>query len=98
MSAQDLHDILANWDADPRSVGLQLRLDLADIIMRHLGLKGWTQKQLAEKAAVPQCHVSRLIHADVNCTFQTAGKVLFALGVKPKLTDAVRLDTHTMTG
>lgn len=85
MSVQDLHDILAQWDANPRSAGVKLRLDLSLLVIQRLNKNGWTHKQLAEKAGVTPWLISRIVLADANCTFETAGRILFALGVKPKL-------------
>lgn len=70
---------------DPSSRGLALRLDLAEIVGRELRAKGWTQRKLAEVASVKEPFISRILHSETNCTFDTAGRLLFALSVRGKL-------------
>jgi len=86
--AKDLLRILDEFEATPESVGIDLRLDLADLIIAQLDRKRWTQKRLAQRCGMKESFVSRIIHAESNCTFDVAGRLLHALGVKPKLTVA----------
>jgi transcriptional regulator with XRE-family HTH domain len=44
--------------------------------------KGWSQKRLGDEADMLEPMVSRIIHANANCTFETAGRLLFALGLR----------------
>ena len=67
------------------SVGLELRLSLAELILRHLSSKNWTQRQLAEKTRLKESYISRVLHSNSNCTLDTAGKLLFALDVRARL-------------
>ena len=83
--AKDLLRILAQYEETPQSMGIELRLDLADLVIRHLDQKGWTQKMLAEQTGVKASFISRIIHADSNCTFEVAGKIMHALGVRIQL-------------
>jgi len=48
-----------------------------------------TQKQLAEMADLKESFITRIVHADSNCTFDVAGRILQALGVKAKLVEDV---------
>ena len=72
-------------EKDPKSRGLDLRLDLADIIIEQLSDRGWTQGELARRAKMRESQISLILTASRNCTFDTAGRILFALGVKGKL-------------
>ena len=84
-SVKDLLDILNEFKNTPESRGIDLRLDFADIILKQLDEKGWTQKQLAEKIGKKESFISRIIHAESNCTFETVGCILFALDIKVEL-------------
>ena len=69
-----------------QSVAMELRVQFACLVTDRLRSKGWTQAKLAEVAEnVPESSISEIVHADANCTFETIGKVLFALGVRGKL-------------
>ncbi len=73
---------VTEFAATPQSVGFHFRLNLASLLCELLDEKGWTQKQLAEAAGMKEAVVSRIINADSNCRFETAGRLLFALGVR----------------
>ena len=85
---RDLLRDLEDFDRDPASAGYDLRLDLADIVLRHLDGKRWTQKKLADAAGMKSPFITRITHAAQNCTFDVAGRLLFALGVKARLEEA----------
>src|SRR5579862_4261332 len=86
-NTQDLLKALRSFKETPESFGLQLRLSLSEIILTQLELKGWTQKRLAEQAGVKEPVITRMVHADQNCTLDSAGRVLSALGVRAKLVE-----------
>ena len=65
--------------------GMQLRLDLAGMIISKMREEGMTQAEFADRANWSDSYVSRLIHADANCNFEVAARALFSLGIKPKL-------------
>lgn len=73
---------LSEFHDDPQSVGFQFRLDLSTLLCELLDENDWTQKQLAEAAGMKEAVVSRIVNADSNCKFETAGRLLFALGVR----------------
>jgi len=85
MSTHDFLNDLAEFDKTPESRGYDLRVDLASLIVRHLNKLGWTQRRLAEAASMKEPLVTRLIHSDTNWTADTAGRILFALGIRAKL-------------
>ena len=84
---QDLLNDLAEFESTPESAGYELRHDLAGIIARHLAEKNWTQAQLADAMGAKAPFITRLIHSSSNCTFEVAGRVFFALGLKVKLVE-----------
>jgi ribosome-binding protein aMBF1 (putative translation factor) len=86
-STQDLRNILNEFQQTPDSRGLDLRLDLAEIVLRHLSNVGMTQKEFAEIAGMKAAFINRVIHSDQNWTSDVAGRILFALGVKVKLVE-----------
>jgi transcriptional regulator with XRE-family HTH domain len=77
---------LEDFRKTPESVALELRLSFTELVMEQLGEKGWTQKQLAEKAGVKESFISRVLHGDENWKSETIGKILWALGVRAKVT------------
>lgn len=85
---QDILRALKEYDRTPESAGVQLRLNLAVIILRHLKLKNWTQRDLANATSFKESFISRLLHSNANCTFDTAGRVFFALGVDARIEEA----------
>ena len=76
---------LESFNTTPESAGYDLRLDLSTIIHMHLARKGWTQSKLAAACGMKAPLLTRIMHGASNCTFETAGRILFALGVQPKL-------------
>lgn len=89
--SQDVQDILRALEEYERTVpesrGLELRLDLAEIVIRHLRQKCWTQRDLARRTSMKESFISRLVHSNANCTLDTAGRLLFALGVNARLAE-----------
>ena len=87
---RDLLSDIAEFEAAPESAGHELRLDLAEIVLRHLDGRQWTQRKLADAAGMKSPFITRITHAAQNCTFDVAGRLLFALGVKAKLVETRR--------
>ncbi len=84
----EIEEILADikaFDETPESVGLDLRLDLSGIVLEHLRRNGWTQAELARSASMKESQLSRLVHASGNVTFDVAGRIAHALGIRLKL-------------
>lgn len=89
MKSRNLQKQLEEFENTAEGYGFSLRLDLSEIILRHLNTIEITQAKLAEKAKTSPQVVTRVIHAASNCTLQTAADLLFALGIKVRL-----LETH----
>ena len=76
---------LERFEASPAGYGAKLRLDFAEIIWRNLERKPWSQRRLAKKARLADSVISNLIHGNKNCTLDTVGKVIHALGTEVTL-------------
>jgi len=79
----------------PEGYALDLRMILADLIMAKLDERGMTQSQLAQLTGWKDSFVSRLIHADANCSTETAGRALHALGLNPASIRKIFLENNT---
>ncbi len=80
-----LQEIAQVRSRDPARIGMQLRLNLAEIVLEEMDRRGWNQKQLAEACGMKPAFIHRIIHSNSNCTFDVAGRIFFALGIKPQL-------------
>lgn len=87
VTVKEILEDLKQFEEDPDSRGVQLRLNLAEIVIRSLRAKGWTQRQLADEAGMKESYVSRVLHSAANCTFDSAGKLLFALDVSASIVE-----------
>lgn len=87
-TVEEILEDLKQFEEDPESRGVQLRLNLAEIVIRSLRAKGWTQRQLADEAGMKESYVSRVLHSAANCTFDSAGKLLFALDVSASIMES----------
>lgn len=94
---RDILSLLDEAQANPQRVGLDLRLDLASIVIQTLAEKGWTQKDLALAAGMKEPAISRIVHSDTNCEFDTAGRILFALGIDAALTVKEKVESTAQT-
>ena len=90
-TVSDLHTILDEYKKTPDAVGLGLRLDLAQILLRQMNAVGWDNEQLADAAGMREFTVTAILHSDMNLTFETAGRLLHALGIKPALMDVLEI-------
>jgi DNA-binding phage protein len=88
MNSQNWLKAMESFESTPEGAGFSLRADLSDIVARHLGERGMTQAQLAAAAGMKPQQLSRVIHSNANCTLDTAGRILHALGIKGKLGEA----------
>jgi len=80
---KQLQRTLEEFKRSPEAPGVELRFMFADLILEHLRKKDWNQKQLAKKANMKESFISRLIHAEANCTLEIVGRIHFALGIHP---------------
>lgn len=72
----------------PEGVALKLRLNLAELVIARLQEKGWTQRKLAQETGWKDSFISRLIHSDENWTTETAGRLLYSLGIDAELLES----------
>lgn len=84
-STQDILRVLDEYKRKPESYGMKLRLNLAELVIQQLNSSGWSQRDLAQETGLKEAYISRILHSDANCTFESAGKILFALGIKVAL-------------
>ncbi len=59
---------------------LLLREDLSGILCRELNRRNWTQQFLADKAGFSRQYISKVLHCRANCSVDTIGRLLFAVG------------------
>ncbi len=96
---QDILQALEEYEETcPASIGVGLRLDFAEIVLRNLRSKGWSQRTLATKTGLKESYISRVLHSNANCTFETAGNLLFALGIRAQLEQSRTASAYTWTG
>lgn len=84
-SVKNILKRLSAYKRTPESGGVKWRLNLAEMVIRRLNINGWSQRQLADKVGMNEVYISRILHSDVNCTFNSAGRILFALGIEASL-------------
>jgi transcriptional regulator with XRE-family HTH domain len=80
-----LDELLQEGKSTHEGLSISLRIDLSRIIISRLKAKGWSQRELGLHAELKAPFVSRIVNGDANCTFDTAAKLLFALGVEAGL-------------
>lgn len=72
---------------DAEDISMELRLDFADLIMKYLKQKNWTQSRLAKECGISTPVLSRFVQADANCQLESIARVLHALGVRPSIVE-----------
>ncbi len=91
---QDVQEILRalkQYEDTPESWGLELRLNVAEIIISALKRKGWRQGDLAREASMKESFISRVLHSNANCTLDTVARLFHALGVNAHMTEVAPL-------
>ena len=88
----ELTNFLEEFDESPQGYGTQLRLDFAEIIWSSLVQKKWSQRRLSEQSGLADSVISNLVHGNKNCTLDTIGRVLHALGTRAKLREVAHQD------
>jgi transcriptional regulator with XRE-family HTH domain len=78
---------IEEFENSPDGLGYDLRLDVAQFILRHLDEKNWTQDKLARKAGIKPQQITRLVHSSANFTADTVGKIAFALGTRVRIVE-----------
>jgi AraC-like DNA-binding protein len=77
-----LHKTLADFQKTLDCRALDLRLSFADIVIDGLDRNNWGLAELSGLSGVAERTLSRIINADQNCTFYTAARILYALGIE----------------
>jgi transcriptional regulator with XRE-family HTH domain len=91
-------DRLAEYKKSKDFFSLELRLSLADLLMKTLTRVGWTQRRLAAVSGIDEPTISNIVTSGRNWEVDTAGALLWALGVHAKLqsVDAIAIaDSRT---
>ncbi len=89
---------VAELDASENGMAIDLRLDLAEIVLRNLRKRReWDQSALASAAGMAPAMVSRIVNSGANCQFSTVAKILHALGVRAKLVEVEPSSENTYT-
>ena len=93
----DLRQLFSELERQPQSRGYDLRLSFADLVIDALRERHWTQKELADQAGLRESQISSIVHAESNCTFDLAGRILFALGIKAEFGPSSFRDANAET-
>ena len=80
---------LEEFKNSPVGYGARLRLDFAEIIWCGLERNNWSQRRLSREVGLADSVVSNLIHGNKNCTLDTVGKIIHALGTRATLQEMV---------
>lgn len=80
-----IHEALSEYKQTPESYGLELRLNLAEIVLAYLKRTGVTQYQLANRAGMDSGRLNQVIQANANCTLDIVGRLVEAMGLKGRL-------------
>jgi len=85
MSVDRLRELREGYRKTPDGYIHELRLSFAEVVLDRLRELGWSQKGLSRKLGVTEPLVSRLLNGDHNWTSESAGRFLFALGVRARV-------------
>ncbi len=85
MSVDQLRQLREAYRKTPDSYVHELRLSFAEVVVDRLQELGWNQKTLSDKLGVTEPLISRLLSGDHNWTSESAGRLLFALGVRARV-------------
>lgn len=86
-NCEEICEALKEYNATAESVGLALRLNVAELVMRGMNRKGWNRFSLAHKADVSVQTIFQIVHSDANCTLDTIGRLFHALDVKAHIVE-----------
>ena len=84
-AAEQIRSAIENFEKTEESRVLEIQLSLTRLVIKGLKEKGWTHSLLARELGFSNRIIERLLHGDENWTVETAGKILFALGIKAEL-------------
>jgi ribosome-binding protein aMBF1 (putative translation factor) len=86
----DFSDLLLHIEREAEEEGpagiadlraLQFKYGLINALIQQRGLRGWTQKQLAERAGIGQAEVSKIERGRKSPTIDTYARLATALGI-----------------
>ena len=84
----EILDRLSQSKETDEGIGISVRLDFAELILRNLDLKeDWTQSRLATESGLKESYISRIIHSDANFQVSTLARIVRALGVRVTLVE-----------
>jgi transcriptional regulator with XRE-family HTH domain len=98
VTISELNKILQRHKDSPAGIGHELRLNLSEIVLQNLQRQQWTQRKLATAAGKCEAYITRIVHGQQNCSLDTVGQILFALGVRAQLTQTTPIPTSTFEG
>lgn len=85
VTIEELNEILRRHEDSPAGLGHELRLNLSEIVLTNLKALGWTQRRLAEVANKREAYITRIVHGQQNCSLDTVGEILYAIGIRAEL-------------
>ena len=91
----ELLDDLDAFNATVEGYAYDLRLDLSSQIAMHLTATGMSQRQLAEAAGLRSPQLTRILHDQQNCTFETVVLLYRAMGIRPHLCTHSNTDSRS---
>ena len=87
VSIAELNKRLREFQDSPGGFGHELRMNVAEIVMRNLKQKPWTQRKFANVAGKAESYITRIVHGQQNCSLDTVGALLHALGVRATIVE-----------
>ncbi len=84
----NIHNVLDEFALTADGYAVVLALDLAEIVIQGMRDRDWSETELAEVADIPVGLVSRIVHSNADVKLSVVGKLLHALGVRPRLEPA----------
>ena len=81
---------LSEYEKTADCIDLEIRLSLAQIVIRHMNERKITVGKLAKLTGYSTLTIEKIMFGDVNWSCKMAGKILHALGTRARLeeTDA----------
>lgn len=87
MTIQELQLAQAQFETTSEAVGLGLRLNVSELVIRGMKTKGWSVPKLSVKADVSRYTIQKILDSEVNCTLDTVGRLFHALEMKAHIVE-----------
>ncbi len=84
-NAKHLQSLVRDFDKTEEHCVLKIKLSLTRLVIKGLEEKGGTQSRLASELGYSMPLLHRLLHGDENWTVETAGRLLFAIGIDAEI-------------